>query len=187
MSTITCESGQVYAAVTKSSRDFASEESYKILSGSLELVTSPPFASNVLRTDEFCLIASANNQYTFRMKDAAEPHGDSWTSGSWASVAGVYGNIFFKGFMIENQEENFALSLHYPIMKTQEWKTFASTSSIASDWNTVGFCDSNWTAATMGSAPAMSGTQYFRKTFTGIADMAAYEYRFNYRYGITRT
>ena len=184
MSTITCESGQVYAAVTKSSRDFASEESYKILSGSLELVTSPPFASNVLRTDEFCLIASANNQYTFRMKDAAEPHGDSWTSGSWASVAGVYGNIFFKGFMIENQEENFALSLHYPIMKTQEWKTFASTSSIASDWNTVGFGDSNWTAATMGSAPAMNGTQYFRKTLTGIADMAAYEYRFNYRYGI---
>ena len=69
MSTITCESGQVYAAVTKSSRDFASEESYKILSGSLELVTSPPFASNMLRTDEFCLTASTNNQYTFRMKE----------------------------------------------------------------------------------------------------------------------
>ena len=170
--------------MTKLSRDYASEESYKILSGSLELVTSPRFANNVLRTDEFCLIASANNQYTFRMKDAAEPHGDSWTSGAWASVAGVYGNIVFKSYMIENQEENFALSLHYPIMKTQEWKMFASNSSIASDWTGLNFGDSNWTPTTMGSAPVMNGTQYFRKTFTGIADMAAYEYRFNYRYGI---
>ena len=170
--------------MTKNSAEFASEESYKILSGSLELVTSQPFADNMLRTDEFCLTASTNNQYTFRMKDATEPHGDSWTSGAWASVAGVYGNIVFKGFMIENQEENFALSLHYPIMKTQEWKMFASASSIASDWTALNFGDSNWTPTTMGSAPAMSGTQYFRKTFTGIADMAAYEYRFNYRYGI---
>ena len=184
MSTITCEDGQVYVAVTKNSAEFASEESYKILSGSLELVTSQPFADNMLRTDEFCLPASTNNQYTFRMKDAAQPHGDSWSSGSWASVAGVYGNIVFKGFMIENQEENFALSLHYPIMKTQEWKMFASASSIASDWTALNFGDSNWTPTTMGSAPAMSGTQYFRKTFTGIANMAAYEYRFNYRYGI---
>ena len=184
MSTITCESGQVYAAVTKLSRDYASEESYKILSGSLELVTSQPFANNVLRTDEYCLPASTNNQYTFRMKDAAEPHGDSWSSGAWASVAGVYGNIVFKGFMIENQEENFAFSLYYPIMKEQKWKTFASTSSIASDWIGLSFGDSNWTPTTMGSAPSMTGTQYFRKTFAGIADMAAYEYDFNYCYGI---
>ena len=86
--------------------------------------------------------------------------------------------------MIERVEEDFALSLHYPIMKTQEWKTIASTSSIPSDWTSLNFGDSNWTPATMGSAPAMNGTQYFRKTFTGIANMAAYEYRFNYRYGI---
>lgn len=30
----------------------------------------------------------------------------------------------------------------------------------------------------------MTGTQYFRKAFTGIADLAAYEFDFNYRYGI---
>ena len=184
MSTITCENGQVYVAVTKKSTSYASEESYKILSGSQELVTSQTFANNEQRTDEFCLTASTNNQYTFRMKDTYQSSGDSWMSGAWASVAGVYGNIVFKGFMIERVEEDFTISLYYPIMKTQEWKTFASTSSIASDWNTVGFGDSSWTPATMGSAPAMSGTQYFRKTFTGIADMAAYEYRFNYQYGI---
>ena len=100
------------------------------------------------------------------------------------SVAGIYGNIVFKGFMVEKRDENFAISLYYPIMKTQEWKTFASASSIALDWTGLNFGDSNWATTTMGSAPAMSGTQYFRKTFTGIANMAAYEYRFNYRYGI---
>ncbi|OAO17863.1 He_Pig domain protein [Blastocystis sp. ATCC 50177/Nand II] len=184
MSTITCENGQVYVAVTKKSTSYASEESYKILSGSQELVTSQRFANNEQRTDEYCLTASTNNQYTFRMKDTYQSSGDSWMSGAWASVAGIYGNIVFKGFMIERVEEDFTISLYYPIMKTQEWKTFASTSSIASDWTSLNFGDSNWASATMGSAPAMTGTQYFRKTFTGIADMAAYEYRFNYQYGI---
>ncbi|KAK8824718.1 hypothetical protein WA556_003868 [Blastocystis sp. ATCC 50177/Nand II] len=32
--------------------------------------------------------------------------------------------------------------------------------------------------------PSCYGTQYFRKQFAGITDMAAYEARFNYRYGI---
>ena len=154
MSTITCENGQVYVAVTKKSTSYASEESYKILSGSQELVTSQTFANNEQRTDEFCLTASTNNQYTFRMKDTYQSSGDSWMSGAWASVAGAYGNIVFKGFMIERVEEDFTISLYYPIMKTQEWKTFASTSSIASDWTGLNFGDSNWAPATMGSAPA---------------------------------
>ena len=184
VNTLDCEAGQVYVKVTKKSMSWASEESYKILSGSQVLVTSQPFANNEQRSDEYCLTASTNNQYVFNMHDSFNTIGDSWSSGAWASVAGIYGNVVFKGFMIENGDENFALSLYYPIMKTQEWKTFASTSSIASDWTGLNFGDSSWTPATMGSAPAMSGTQYFRKTFTGIADMAAYEYDFNYRYGI---
>ena len=184
MSTLACENGQVYVAVTKKCYADASEESYVILDGSEELVTSQRFANNELRTNEYCLPATPNSQYTFRMADSYGSRGDSWVSGAWASVAGIYGNVVFKGFMVEKKNENFALSLYYPIMKTQEWKTFASTSSIPSDWASLNFGDSSWAAATMGSAPAMTGTQYFRKTFTGIADMAAYEYRFNYRYGI---
>ena len=184
VNTLDCEAGQVYVKVTKKCTSWASEESYKILSGSQVLVTSSSFANYEQRSDEYCLTASTNNQYTFNMHDSYGTAGDSWMNGAWASVAGIYGNVVFKGFMIEKMDENFALSLYYPIMKTQEWKTFASTSSIASDWTGLNFGDSNWTPATMGSAPAMSGTQYFRKTFTGIADMAAYEYDFNYRYGI---
>ena len=184
MSTITYENGRVYVAVTKKCRSYASEESYKILSGPQTLVTSQRFADNELRTDEFYLTPTTNKQYTFRMQDAHQSSGDSWTSGSWVSVAGIYGNIVFKGFMVEREEEDFTISLYYPIMKKQEWKTFASTSSIPSDWTALNSGDSSWASATMGSAPYMTGTQYFRKTFTGINNMAAYEYRFKYRYGI---
>ena len=184
MSTVTYENGRVYVAVTKKCRSYASEESYKILSGPQTLVTSQRFADNELRTDEFYLTPTTNKQYIFRMQDAHQSSGDSWTSGSWVSVAGIYGNIVFKGFMVEREEEDFTISLYYPIMKKQEWKTFASTSSIPSDWTALNFGDSSWASATMGSAPYMTGTQYFRKTFMGIADMAAYEYRFKYRDGI---
>ncbi|KAM7457524.1 hypothetical protein BLSTO_01723 [Blastocystis sp. subtype 1] len=184
VNSLDCEAGKVYVKVTKKCVNWADEESYQILNGSQVLVSSSLFSNNELRSDEYCLTATTNNQYTFNMHDSFNAIGDSWSSGAWASVAGIYGNVVFKGFMIEKGDEDFALSLYYPITKTQEWKTFASTSSIASDWTGLSFGDSSWAAATMGSAPAMNGTQHFRKTFTGIADMAAYEYDFNYRYGI---
>ena len=69
MGVLICPDDKVYVAVTKQSATYADEESYMILSGTTELVTSQPFAINELRTDEYCLTASTNNQYTFRMKD----------------------------------------------------------------------------------------------------------------------
>ena len=184
MGVLICPDDKVYVAVTKQSGTYAEEESYMILSGTTELVTSQPFAINELRTDEYCLTASTNNQYTFRMKDVYATSGDSWINGSWVSVAGVYGNVVLKNYMTEMTTEDIPLSLYYPIMKTQQWKTFSSTSSIASDWFAVNFSDGNWQQVTLGSAPAVTGTQYFRKQFAGIPSMAAYEARFNYRYGI---
>ena len=163
---------------------FASEESYKILSGSTVLLTSAAFANNELRTDEYCLNAAPNNQYTFRMIDTYQSSGDSWSSGSWVSIAGQYGNIVLKNFMTERVTEDIPFSLYYPVMKNQQWKMFSSTSSIASDWFAVNFSDNNWQQVTLGSASSATGTQYFRKQLSGLPNMAAYEARFNYRYGI---
>ena len=87
-------------AVTKQCKGSASEESYKILDGATVLQTSDPFANNEKRTDEFCLPASTNNQYTFMMKDTYRTSGDSWSNGAWASIAGLYGNVVFKNFMV---------------------------------------------------------------------------------------
>ena len=184
MSILTCEQGQVYVAVTKKCMTWASEESYQILNGATELVTSAAFANNELRTDEYCLTATTNSQYTFNMHDKFNNVGDSWSSGSWVSIAGEYGNVFFKNYMTEKKDELFAFSLHYPVKKTQEWKLFSSSSSIAADWFAVNFSDADWQQVTLGSATPVTGTQYFRKQFAGITDMAAYEARFNYRYGI---
>ena len=185
LSTLVCEQGQVYVAVTKQCQSWANEESYTILNGGTTLVTSAAFANYEQRTDEYCLPATTNNQYSINFHDSYSTAGDSWTSGAWASVAGIYGNIFFKNYMTEKRDELFPLSLYYPIMKNQQWKMFSSTSSIASDWFAVNFSDGNWQQVTLGSVttPA-TGTQYFRKQFAGITGMAAYEARFNYRYGI---
>ena len=178
----TCEEGQVYVAVTKKCTNWGTEESYQILDGNTTLVTSAAFSNDEQRKDEYCLNATTNNQYTIKFIDSYD---DSWMSGAWASVAGEYGNVFFKNYMTEKSDELFPLSLYYPVMKNQQWKMFTSTSSIASDWFAVNFADSNWQQVTLGSVTtAATGTQYFRKQFAGITNMAAYEARFNYRYGI---
>ena len=154
------------------------------MDGSTVLKTSAPFANNEQRTDEYCLTATTNNQYTFLLKDTYQSSGDSWASGSWVSVAGLYGNIVFKNYMTERVEEYFALSLYYPVTKGAQWKMLATDSSISNDWYSLNFSDGSWQSVTLGSASSVSGTQYFRKTFTGLPNMAAYEVELNYKFGI---
>ena len=169
-------------AVTKRSKNHANEESYQILSGATVLKTSDTFVNHERRMDEYCLTATTNNQYTFKIIDS---YGDSWTNGAWVSVAGIYGNVVLKATLVEKREEEFALSLYYPVMKSVEWKMTATSGSIASDWYAVNFGESGWSAVTLGSvtAPA-TGSQYFRKSFAGIANMAAYEVELNYKFGM---
>ena len=45
LSTLVCQEGQVYVAVTKKCMSWATEESYQILNGATELVASAAFAS----------------------------------------------------------------------------------------------------------------------------------------------
>ena len=169
-------------SVTKKCLSWGAEESYKILNGATVLVTSAAFATNEQRTDEYCLTATAGNLYNFQIIDS---YGDSWAAGAWVSVAGLYGNVVLKTTLVEKRQEEFLLMLNYPIMKNVEWKMYTSASSIDSNWNTLNFSDGSWTAVTLGStASSVSGTQYFRKTFTSVANMAAYEVEMNYKFGI---
>ena len=169
-------------AVTKRSKNHANEESYQILSGATVLKTSDTFVNHERRMDEYCLTATTNNQYTFKIIDS---YGDSWTNGAWVSVSGLYGNVVLKATLVEEREELYALSLYYPVMKSVEWKMTATSGSIASDWYAVNFGESGWSAVTLGSVttPA-TGSQYFRKSFAGIANMAAYEVELNYKFGM---
>ena len=83
---------------------------------------------------------------------------------------------------MDNNLEEYTLSLYYGIKKNQQWKM---TSSVSGNWKDYNYSDSDWTSVTLGSVTTtVSGTQYFRKTFTSIANMAAYEAQFNYRCGL---
>ena len=161
---------------------YANEESYKILNGTAELLTSPGFSDNNQTTNEYCIDGTTNNQYTLRLIDS---FGDSWSSGAWVSVAGIYGNVVLKAVMTGGATEDFALSLYYPVMKNEEWKMTSTSSSVAPDWNSVAFTGSDWADVVLGTnTAAVMGTQYFRKDFDGISGMAAYELELHYQYGI---
>ena len=172
----------MFVAITKRSMSFANEESYKILNGTAELLTSPGFSDNNQATNEYCIDGTTNNQYTLRLIDSC---GDSWSSGAWVSVAGIYGNVVLKAVMTGGATEDFALSLYYPVMKNEEWKMTSTSSSVAPDWNSVAFTGSDWADVVLGTnTAAVMGTQYFRKDFDGISGMAAYELELHYQYGI---
>ena len=172
-----CDDGEVYVAVTKRSTSSGSEEKYQILNGTTVLKEGTWFPEGE-STSEYCLTATTNNQYSIKLRDG---YRDSWKNGAWVSVAGEYGNVVLKTMMVESSEELFALSLYYPVKKNEEWRM---TSSIVDDWMDVDFDDEGWSAVTLGSVSAVSGTQYFRKTFTGLPNMAAYEVSMNYQFGI---
>ena len=161
---------------------YASEESFKILSGNELLMTSPTFANNEVRDIEYCLPVTQNNQYTIQLLDSGK---DSWQSGSWVKIAGVYGNTVFRNFMTDANKEVYSFSLYNAIAKNQQWKVFSSTTTIDSTWMNPSFSDGEWQDANLGSfETSLTGTQYFRKHFTFISDMAAYQLQMNYRYGI---
>ena len=180
---LTCEPNQVFVRFTKKTMDsYYYEESFEVYSGSQLLMTSPSFAKGELRDVEFCLPESTNRQYSIHLLDSGR---DSWQSGSWVKIAGIYGNIVFRNFMTQPNEEIYPFSLYYAVMKEQQWKLTSYSSTIPSEWTSFGFDDSAWQDATLGSFTSqISGTQYFRKTFTSLANMAAYELQMNYRYGI---
>ena len=181
-SDITCSSGQTYVKFTKKcGASWATEEKFEIYSGGTKIYTSPTFANSETRVIEQCLTASTNNQYELKMIDT---YGDSWYAGAWLMVEGPYGNRIFKNFLTSSTEETYPLSLYTPVMKQDQWKLY-SGSMTDPNWTQYNFGDSSWAQVTLGSVTtSVSGVHYFRKTFAGLANMAAYELAMNYRYGI---
>ena len=73
--------------------------------------------------------------------------------------------------------------MYNPIEEDATWKVTSGT--VADGWKTLSFNDGEWASVAL-SSPSLetSGAQYFRKTFTGLADLAAFEARFKFQYGI---
>ena len=71
----------------------------------------------------------------------------------------------------------------YAIALCSDWKV---KNNAQGDWTGTSYSESDWNTETPGSATGTShvGTQYFCKQFNGVSDMAAYEVRLNYCYGV---
>ena len=180
-SDVTCSTGETYVKFVKNNpSSWASEESFKVYSGSTLLYTSPEFANSEVRTIEQCLTTSTNNQYSIELLDS---YGDSWTSGSYLTIYGENENVVFKNFLTASSQETYTFSLYYGIAKSDTWKM--TYGSISGDWTAYSFSDSTWSDATLGSVTTtVSGTQYFRKQFVCLASMAAYDVRLYYQAGV---
>ena len=172
-----CDENKVYIRVIKESTFACEEESFIIKNQGQVVVRSPTFAEWEREEFEYCLPMNANAQYSLTLSDE---YGDSWSAGSYLEIRGIYGNIFFKNMMTEDEEEEYTLSLYYAISKNAEWKI---SNSFSAEWRTFAFDDSTWSAAVFSPTP-ITGTQYLRKQFIGIPNMAAYEARILYQYGI---
>ena len=60
-----------------------------------------------------------------------------------------------------------------------------TSGSVTGTWTEYNFEESGWTEVMLGSvSSSVSGTQYFRKQFTGLASMAAYDVRLYYKAGV---
>ena len=166
--------------VKKCGSSWASEESFKVYDGSTLLYTGSNFANSETRTIEQCLPSSTNNQYTVELIDS---YGDSWYAGSYLSIFGRFGNVIFKNMLVDPNQESYPFSLYYGIDQDSTWKMASDIASTG--WTEYSFSDSTWMDATLGSVTtSVSGTQYFRKQFVGLSEMAAYDVRLFYKAGV---
>ena len=179
-SILNCPSGQTYVRVVRQSgSSHANEETYKILSGSTVLVEGAAIGANQRVENEYCLASSTTGQYELRLEDSLN---DAWYDGSWIALYGKNGNLVFKGTMAEQSVESIPISLYSPINTGSEWQ-FSST--YTAGWDELNFSASGWTTVDMSSITTTArGTQYFRKVFTGMPNMAAIEAQFKYTQGI---
>ena len=138
---------------------------------------NPPSLSPI----EQCLTSSNHNQYDIKLLPISD---NSWPAGSYLTIFGKYDNAVFKTTLTASTEESHVLSLYYGIEQNALWKM--ASGSVTDGWNVYSFSDSSWLDATLGSVSTTttSGTQYFRKQFVGLANMAAYDVRLYYKAGV---
>ena len=176
---LSCPSGKTYVRFLMKCKNWCNEQKVTLSIGNQPVYECPVYINNVDSDTEQCIDSSPNGMYTLGLSDT---QGDSWTTGSYLMIYGEYGNVFYFNYMTERRNQQLPLSIHYAIKRYEQWRV---TDQFSNNWVQTSFQDSAWNEETMGSVSnTYSGTQYFRKSFTGVDDRAAYEVRMNYRFGI---
>ena len=127
-----------------------------------------------------CIPHYPTDQYILVLQNS---RGNTWADGAWIEVETENGNIALRTSLFKYSSDSLALSLYSPINLHSSWQ-YSNTAS--GTWKAYEFDDSTWTAVTLGPTctTTATGVQYYRKTFTGLSNMASIEMQFNYRAGI---
>ena len=176
LSVLQCVDSKNYAKFEKRTAMMGYDESFDILDHTGSVVyEGNDFSTEDTQIMEACLDNTPNNKYTLVMKSFIP---DGWDNTGYIAIYGINGNMVIKdtGFAQRTVSE---FSLYSPIRKGSAWKY---SNSYSSGWTAYSFSDAAWQSAA--STIESTGTQYFRKTFAGIANMAAIDVEFRYKLGI---
>ena len=128
-----CPPTYVYMKALRQCQDYCSKESFLVLDGDAVVFDSPFCEDYKCRVLESCLPPSPFLQYSIKLVDTAK---SSWSSGSWLTIVGEYGNLLFKNYMAELQEELYSISFYRPIAKDDNWKL--TYNMITGSWTSWG-------------------------------------------------
>lgn len=168
---IVCSPDFVYMKTIRQCQDQCSKESFLVLDGDIIVYSSPFCEDYECRILEGCLPPSQNLQYSVMLVDSSK---NSWSSGSWLTIVGEYGNTLFKNYLTELHEEVYSISFYRPISKDDVWKL--TYNMITGSWTSYGYSDSAWSSVTLGSVPiVVMGTQYLQKEIRWFGRYGSYE------------
>ena len=153
-----------------------SGERIQVLDGNEVLFQTPRVPRSREYSSEICIRKTTNDQYGVRLIGSClECHNNR----SLVEIHGVYDNVVYKGFLSSSSMAG-SFSLYMPVDKSTLWHTSCEFSS---GWYSGSFDDSEWRNVTS-SFLFSDRVRYFRKSFVGLINMAAYEIRLKFRCGI---
>lgn len=169
-----CQDGYINVTFIRHTMEYSGDEEFTLLfPGTRTVVYNSGIPRpNVTETKYVCISRSPNYQYDLEFTNEDGP----WEAGSWLEIRGIYNNRVFRSFFWSYP---FRVSLLNPINKNDEWYW---TTEYYQDWYFM--TSEDWSKTVRGALPSTNKPHFFRKTFSGLQDMAAYEVQFYYKHGI---
>ena len=165
-----CSNNEIEITAIRKTGEASNQEMWYLYSpGTSEvLYISWTIPDNSIETRSICIPRTPNLQYDLRLTNSD----DTWNIESYLELINIYGNRVFK---TPSSVGPYRLSLMYAIEKGAPW---VWRNDFVKDWTLT---EEGWSRpSTFPSSPV----HYIRQTFEGINNMASYEVKFLYQYGI---
>ena len=109
---ITCMDGKSYVKISMKCTSYCYEQGVKIYDGSTLLFQNDIYIDYQDSEVLSCIDTSSTGLYTLELTDS---YGDGWYEGSYVTLTGLHGNIFFKNWMTERGTYGSAISQTYTL------------------------------------------------------------------------